>query len=187
MASKKSPKAAAASTGSAAQASSPLATALRTVTCGELTAADAGRRVVLTGWVARRRDYGQLIFIDLRDRYGVTQVVFDPDRYPGIRCRTCRSRRRRGWNMCCASRGWWPSAWRARRIPPSRPARSRWRRKPSRCSIPSKVPPFPIADRVSADESAASALPLSRYAPRHHAREGRAAPPRRQVHPRLHG
>src|SRR5690348_12595448 len=59
-----------------------LATALRTATCGELSVADVGRTVILTGWVAHRRDYGKLIFIDLRDRYGLTQVVFDPERSP---------------------------------------------------------------------------------------------------------
>jgi aspartyl-tRNA synthetase len=58
------------------------ATALRSASCGELTAADAGRRVILTGWVGHRRDHGKLIFIDLRDRYGITQVVIDPDRTP---------------------------------------------------------------------------------------------------------
>jgi aspartyl-tRNA synthetase len=63
-------------------ATSPFATALRSVTCGELTAAQEGQRVVMTGWVAHRRDYGKLIFIDLRDRYGLTQMVFDPERSP---------------------------------------------------------------------------------------------------------
>ena len=47
----------------------------RTHTCGALRSADAGARVVLMGWVNRRRDLGNLIFIDVRDRTGVTQIV----------------------------------------------------------------------------------------------------------------
>jgi aspartyl-tRNA synthetase len=51
----------------------------RTHTCGELKATDVGEKVVLNGWVDRRRDLGGVIFIGLRDRYGVTQVVFEPE------------------------------------------------------------------------------------------------------------
>jgi aspartyl-tRNA synthetase len=51
----------------------------RTHTCGDLRAADAGQEVVLAGWAYRRRDHGTIVFIDLRDRYGVTQVVITPD------------------------------------------------------------------------------------------------------------
>ncbi|GIW03594.1 MAG: aspartate--tRNA(Asp/Asn) ligase [Thermomicrobiales bacterium] len=52
------------------------------LTCGSLRASDAGRQVTLSGWVHRRRDLGGLIFIDLRDRYGITQVVFNPEISP---------------------------------------------------------------------------------------------------------
>jgi len=58
----------------------------RTVTCGELTADSAGSEVILNGWVHRFRDHGGLKFINLRDRYGITQVVVDedaPDRLKG--------------------------------------------------------------------------------------------------------
>jgi aspartyl-tRNA synthetase len=59
----------------------------RTHTCGELRATDAGHAVVLMGWVHRRRDLGGVIFIHLRDRYGVTQLVFDESKNPAAHAR----------------------------------------------------------------------------------------------------
>ena len=53
--------------------------AYRTHTCGQLRKADVGSSVRLSGWVNRRRDHGGLIFLDLRDHYGVTQCVIEPD------------------------------------------------------------------------------------------------------------
>ena len=55
-----------------------LATTLRTHTCGALRAADAGAEVRLGGWVHRKRDLGELVFVDLRDRTGLVQISFDP-------------------------------------------------------------------------------------------------------------
>lgn len=57
-------------------------TMYRTHTCWELTQAHIGETITLSGWLGRRRDHGGIIFIDLRDKYGTTQIVFDPQVHP---------------------------------------------------------------------------------------------------------
>ena len=61
--------------------------AFRSHTCGALRLADAGKVVRLSGWIHRKRDHGGLLFIDLRDHYGLTQLVLSPtSRPPRRRC-----------------------------------------------------------------------------------------------------
>lgn len=62
---------------------------LRSHTCGELRLTDAGKEVILSGWVQRSRDLGGMTFIDLRDRYGITQLAFNMDSNPGM-CKAAR-------------------------------------------------------------------------------------------------
>jgi aspartyl-tRNA synthetase len=57
----------------------------RTTTCGQLSATDIGKSVILNGWVHRKRDHGGISFINMRDRYGITQVVVDADAEESLR------------------------------------------------------------------------------------------------------
>ena len=64
----------------------------RTHTCGEVRKSDVGKQVVLCGWVVTARDHGGVVFVDLRDRYGLTQVVFNPERAPELHTQAHRLR-----------------------------------------------------------------------------------------------
>lgn len=64
----------------------------RSHTCGALSRGDVGQAVRLSGWVHRKRDHGGVLFVDLRDHYGMTQIVADADSRP------CRSWNRCAWN-----------------------------------------------------------------------------------------
>ncbi|MCU0454893.1 MAG: aspartate--tRNA ligase [Bacteroidales bacterium] len=73
----------------------------RTHTCGELALKDAGRNVTLCGWVQKSRDLGGMTFVDLRDRYGITQLIFNMDTDPEL----CEQARRLGREYVIQSSG----------------------------------------------------------------------------------
>ncbi len=74
---------------------------LRTHTCGELNMQHAGKQVILTGWVQRSREMGGLTFIDLRDRYGITQLVFNME----VNADLCREARTLGREFVISAKG----------------------------------------------------------------------------------
>jgi aspartyl-tRNA synthetase len=121
----------------------------RTHSCGALRAEDAGGEVLLAGWVHSRRDHGGVLFIDLRDREGITQVVFSPEADATLHERATHLR------------GEWVIGVRGRVRP--RPEGTVNSKIPTgaievlagelRVLNPSATPPFPIEDQVTADES----------------------------------
>ena len=157
----------------------------RTHHCGELRAADEGKEVVLFGWVASYRDHGGCVFIDLRDREGITQLVFDPGarratatpraprttlaRDPAQRVGHRRARRRREPRRRTRTRS-------------SRPARSRSTSSSSSVFNKSETPPFEIADAIDTSEEKRLAVPLPRPAPRAAAEDAARAAPHQPGH-----
>lgn len=74
---------------------------VRSKTCGEIRASDIGKEITLCGWVSKRRDHGGLIFSDLRDRYGLTQIVFDPAHENGTEAHGTAGRLRTEFVIWC--------------------------------------------------------------------------------------
>ena len=75
----------------------------RTHNCGELKLSDKGKRVILSGWVHKSRDLGGMTFIDLRDRYGKTQLVFNMETDSGL----CAEARALGREYVISAKALW--------------------------------------------------------------------------------
>jgi aspartyl-tRNA synthetase len=126
-----------------------LQTSLRTHTCGELNESHEGQKVALCGWVNGHRDLGGLLFIDVRDRWGITQVVFDPH---GVSTQTLELARSLGYEYSIRIEG---------KVRP-RPDGSKNAQNPTgsievaadsiRILNPSQTPPFMVENEVSASE-----------------------------------
>jgi aspartyl-tRNA synthetase len=127
-------------------------TTYRTATCGELTAARVGEHITLAGWVNRRRDHGGLIFIDLRDRYGLTQIVIDPQRSAAAAAlHRAAGEIRNEYVLQVTGEV-------IRRLPGmENPALATGEIEVSasdmRILSPAKTPPFPVSDLTAADEA----------------------------------
>ena len=87
----------------------------RTNTCGELRLSDAGKSVTLAGWVQRVRKMGGMIFVDLRDRYGITQLVFNESDDAEL----CASAGKLGREFCIQAEGTVSAKARTRRFLPA--------------------------------------------------------------------
>ena len=134
---------------------------LKSHSCGELSPAEAGQVVRLAGWVHRRRDHGGLIFLDMRDRTGLVQVVVDP------------SAAEAAYQSADALRNEWVVAITGEvQVRPAgtenpRIATGGIEIHASEVTVlnPSKTPPFYINEESDVDESLRSAVSVSRFAP----------------------
>ena len=156
-------------------------TAIRDSWAGELDAERAGTQARVAGWVHRRRDHGGLIFIDLRDRSGIVQLVFHPETAADGPRRGARAALR-GRHHAPPARS--PGALRRTSTRTSRPARSRSRSTTLEILADAETPPFPLDEDGAVDENLRlrhRSLDLRR-APMQDAH--RAAPPRGHDDPR---
>ena len=152
----------------------------RSHTCGALRQGDVGANARLSGWVHRVRDHGGLLFIDLRDHYGLTQVVADPDSPAFKAAETVRSE----WVIRVDGTRARPAA-RARSTPSCRPARSSCSPPRSRCcrrprSCPSRCSASPTTRRICAS------IPLPGPAARDAARQHHEAARGHRLDPAAH-
>ena len=143
--------------------------AYRTHTCGALRLADAGQTARLSGWVHRKRDHGQLLFIDLRDHYGITQCVIDVSSAALRRGRRAAARKRRHGHRqggrALGRDGQSQAADRRGRAADRRARRSSPR--PSRCR--SRSTPTPSIPRRCGSNTASSICGASSVHAQHHA------------------
>ncbi len=118
----------------------------RTHTCGELRIGNAGQQVMLAGWVQRNREMGGLTFIDLRDRYGITQLVFNMEGNPGL----CKEARELGREFVIQATG--SVAERSNKNPNIPTGGIEIRVEKLEVLNPSQIPPFTIEDHTDGGE-----------------------------------